>query len=304
MHICMPERRRGERFDWSLVQSFVAVLDAGSVMGAARALGAQQPTLSRHIAELEAQLGTPLFERTGRGVTPTAAALAIAEAARQMEGGAETLARAVAGQRDATTGTVRVTTSDVAAAYLLPPILVALAAQEPGIQIEVVATNQIKNLLRREADIAVRMARPQQSSLIARKLASVEIIACAHQRYLARAGTPRQPADLLQHRVVGYDRDDAIVRGFARLGVVMTREQFSPRTDSQLTYGRLVAEGAGIGFVARYNLRDWPGVVQVLPQLEIPDLPCWLAVHREIHGRKVVRRVYDFLAAHIPPALA
>ena len=296
--------RAVDRFDWSLIQSFVAVLDAGSLMGAARALGAQQPTLSRHIAELEAQLGAPLFERTGRGVTPTAAALAIAEAARHMEDGAETLARALAGQRDATTGTVRVTTSDVAAAYLLPPILVALAAQEPGIQVEVVATNQIKNLLRREADIAVRMTRPQQSSLVVRKLADVEIIACAHQRYLARAGVPRQPADLLQHRVVGYDRDDTIVRGFARLGVAMTREQFAPRTDSQLTYGRLIAEAAGIGFVARYNLRFWPDVVEVLPQLKIPSLPCWLAVHREIHGSKVVRRVYDFLAAHIPPALA
>jgi DNA-binding transcriptional LysR family regulator len=221
-----------------------------------------------------------------------------------MERGAETLSRAVAGQRDATTGTVRVTTSDVAAAYLLPPILVALAAQEPGIQVEVVATNQIKNLLRREADIAVRMTRPQQSSLVVRKLASIEIIACAHQRYLARAGTPRQPADLLAHRVVGYDRDDAIVRGFARLGVVMTREQFAPRTDSQITYGRLIAEGAGIGFVARYNLRYLPDVVRVLPQLKIPALPCWLAVHREIHSSKLVRRVYDFLAAEIPPALA
>lgn len=299
----MGERSAG-RFDWSLVRSFVAVLDAGSLMGAARALGAQQPTLSRHIAELEAQLGAPLFERTGRGVTATAAALAIAEAARQMEHGAERLARAVAGQRDATTGTVRVTTSEVAAAYLLPPILVALAEQEPGIQVEVVASNQISNLLRREADIAVRMVRPQQSSLIARKLANVEIVACAHERYLSRAGTPRQPADLLQHSLIGYDRDGSIVQGLARLGLPVTRAQFARRTDSQLTYGRLIAEGAGIGFVGRYNLRYWPGVVEVLPQLKIPPLACWLAVHREIHTSRVVRRVYDFLAARVPPALA
>jgi DNA-binding transcriptional LysR family regulator len=303
MQIRMGERSAG-RFDWSLVRSFVAVLDAGSLMGAARALGAQQPTLSRHIAELEAQLGAPLFERTGRGVTATAAALAIAEAARQMEHGAERLARAVAGQRDATTGTVRVTTSEVAAAYLLPPILVALAEQEPGIQVEVVASNQISNLLRREADIAVRMVRPQQSSLIARKLANVEIVACAHERYLSRAGTPRQPADLLQHSLIGYDRDGSIVQGLARLGLPVTRAQFARRTDSQLTYGRLIAEGAGIGFVGRYNLRYWPGVVEVLPQLKIPPLACWLAVHREIHTSRVVRRVYDFLAARVPPALA
>ena len=82
-------------FDWHLVRSFLAVLDAGSLMGAARALGAQQPTLGRHIAELEAQLGTPLFERTGRGLTPTAAALAIVDAARQMQDASELLARRV-----------------------------------------------------------------------------------------------------------------------------------------------------------------------------------------------------------------
>lgn len=149
-------------FDWALVRSFLAVLDAGSLMGAARKLQAQQPTLSRHVAELETQLGTPLFERTGRGVTPTAAALAITDAARQMESGAGSLARALAVKSEATTGTVRISTSQVAAAWLLPSVLAALQAEEPGIAIELVASNQISNLLRREADIAVRMVRPAQ----------------------------------------------------------------------------------------------------------------------------------------------
>ena len=93
-----------EKFNWALVKSFVAVLDAGSLMGAARKLKAQQPTLSRHITELEAQLKVPLFERTGRGVVPTMAALAIADAARQMEEGAGTLLRALAQRAHATMG--------------------------------------------------------------------------------------------------------------------------------------------------------------------------------------------------------
>jgi DNA-binding transcriptional LysR family regulator len=289
-----------DRFDWSLVRSFLAVLDAGSVMGAARRLGAQQPTLSRHIADLEVQLGAPLFERTGRGVTPTVAALAIADAARQMESGADALARTLRRQREATTGTVRITSSAVAAAYLLPPILASLREQEPGIEIELVASNQVSNLLRRDADIAVRMLRPDQSSLIIRKLGEVAIVACAHQRYLARAGTPRKLEDLLQHQLIGYDRDDTIERGFARLGYPVTRRHFALRTDCQLSYGRLVAVGAGIGFVARYNLQHWPGVIEILPQLAIPSLPCYLAVHREIRSSRVVRRVYDLLSAQIP----
>jgi len=293
-----------DNFDWALVKSFVAVLDAGSLMGAARRLQAQQPTLSRHIAELELQLGAPLFERTGRGVTPTATGLAIAEAARHMEEGASALARSLAKSRDATTGSVRITTSQVAATWLLPPLLVQLQQAEPGIAVELVASNQLSNLLRREADIAVRMVRPQQGSLMARKLADVEIVAAAHQSYLDRAGTPRRPHDLLAHRLIGYDRDETIVRGFAGLGLSLQRESFALRTDDQVAYGRLVATGAGIGFVARYNIRNWPGVVALLPQLGIPALPCWLAVHREIRGNRLVRRVYDFLAEAIPTAVA
>jgi len=293
-----------DNFDWALVKSFVAVLDAGSMMGAARRLHAQQPTLSRHIAELEMQLGAPLFERTGRGVTPTATGLAIAESARQMEEGASALARSLIKSRDATTGTVRITTSQVAATWLLPPLLARLQQVEPGIAVELVASNQLTNLLRREADIAVRMVRPAQGSLVARKLAEVQIIAAAHQSYLDRAGTPRRPQDLLAHRLIGYDRDETILRGFAGMGMSLQRESFALRTDDQIAYGRLVATGAGIGFVAQYNIRHWPGVVALLPQLGIPALPCWLAVHREIRGNRLVRKVYDFLAEAIPAAVA
>jgi DNA-binding transcriptional LysR family regulator len=290
----------GETFDWTLVRSFLAVLDAGSLTRAARVLKAHQPTLSRHVAELEAQLGVPLFERTGRGVTPTAAALSIADAARQMHDGADQLGRVLARQREATAGSVRITTSEVAACWLLPPVLAALQAEEPGIQVELVASNALNNLLRREADIAVRMVQPQQGSLIARKLGQIPICAAAHDSYLARAGTPRAPGDLLAHRLIGYDGDDLLVRGFAALGYPITRSQFALRTDDQVAYGRLVAAGAGIGFVAAYNLAHWPGVRPLLPMLKIPPLPCWLAVHREIRSNPVVRRVYDFLAQALP----
>jgi DNA-binding transcriptional LysR family regulator len=295
---------RLEGFDWALVKSFLAVLDAGSLMGAARRVGTSQPTLSRHVAELEAQLGAPLFERTGRGVTPTATALAIADAARRMQDGADALGRSLQRRRDATTGTVRITTSAVAAVWLLPPLLVQLQLDEPGIQIELVASNALSNLLRREADIAVRMVRPAQGSLVAKKLGEIAIVAAAHESYLARAGTPRAPRDLLRHRLLGYDRDTTLLRGFAALGLPIQREQFAIRTDDQISYGRLLASGAGIGFVATYNLAQWPGVRPLLPMLKIPPLPCWLAVHREIRGSPVVRRVYDHLAAALPAALA
>jgi len=293
-----------QRFDWALVRSFLAVLDAGSLMGAARTLQAQQPTLSRHVAELESQLGTPLFERTGRGVTPTAAALAIAESARQMQNAAERLSQTLTGSRNANSGTVRITASQVAAVWLLPPVLAALQRAEPGIAIELVASNRIENLLRREADIAVRMLRPVQSSLVARKLADVGMGAYAHRSYLAHAGTPRRPEDLMAHRLIGYDHDDTVIRGFARSGMTITREHFGLRCDDQIAYAQLIASGAGIGFISHYSARALKGLEPLLPQLKIASLPCWLAVHREIRSSKLVRRVYDFLAEAIPRELA
>ncbi|MFG6448240.1 LysR family transcriptional regulator [Roseateles sp. BYS180W] len=291
-------------FDWRLIKSFLTVLDTGSLMGAARLTGAQQPTLGRHISELELQLGAPLFERTGRGLIPTAAALDIAEAARHMQSGADALSRRVTGCHQATTGTVRITASEVVACYLLPRLLTRLRQQEPGIQVELVASNRIDNLLRREADIAVRMARPQrQQSLLARKLADVPVVMAAHESYLARAGTPLHSSDLLQHSLIGYDQDDTILRGFAKQGIPIPREAFGLRTDNHLAYGQLLAAGAGIGFVAAYNLRHWPGTQVVLPELEIPSLPCWLVVHREIRSNAVIRKVYDHLAQAITEEL-
>ena len=290
-------------FDWTLVRSFLAVLDAGSVTGGARRSGTTQPTLSRHVAELETQLGVPLFERTGRGVTPTGAALAIAEAARRMRDAALAVAGGLARTRSETRGVVRVTTSQVAATWLLPRVLARFQGAHPEIEIELVASNELTNLLRREADIAVRMVRPAQSSLIARKLGDIDVVVAAHASYLAKAPPLREPEDLLAHRLVGFDRDDAILRGFARLGVTLSRSDFACRTDDQVAYVQLVGAGAGIGFVAGYVLRQCPDVTRLLPALVIPAFPCWLAVHREIRSNPLVRTVYDFLARELPREL-
>ncbi|MBQ0932100.1 LysR family transcriptional regulator [Ideonella sp. 4Y16] len=300
----MSSLARPDAFDWTLVRSFLLVLEAGSLTAAARRHGLHQPTLSRHVAELEAQLGAPLFERTGRGVRATPVALAMADAARQMRSASQAVAHAVAAQRESLTGTVRLATSEVAAAYLLPEVLVALQQAEPGIQVELVVSNSLSNLLAREADIAVRMLRPSQSSLVARQLAELPIVPCAHRDYLARHGTPRVPEELPRHRLIGFDQDETILRGFARMGLPLGREAFALRCDNQLAASALLAAGAGIGFAARYVLPLLPGVVPLLPQLAIPPMPCWLAVHRELRGSALVRRVWEHLADGIPRVLA
>ena len=290
-------------FDWRLIRSFLAALDSGSLLAASRLLNASQPTLGRHIAELESQLGVVLFERTGQGLQPTAMATQLAESARVMENGALALSRSVAGANAATAGTVRLSASQATARHLLPAILARMRLELPEIQIELVASNEVSNLLRREADIALRMTRPETASLVARRVGRFALGAFAQRDYLRRRGTPRHWTDLLRHDLLGYDRDESILRSSAELGAPLQREDFCFRTDDVSVYWEALRHGMGIGFVAESLARSDPEVVRVLPALKLPALPVWLAVHREVRTDRRIRAGYDFLVRALPAAL-
>lgn len=286
----------GTRFDWNLIRSFLAVLDAGTLSGAARRSGISQPTLGRHIGELEAQTGLVLFERGRAGMMATGAALRIAEEARRMRDSAAAFSMAATDQETRVEGTIRLTASRVMATFVLPPVLAALRVAEPALAIELVASDSLENLLARDADIAVRMVRPTQNDLIARKINDFIMGAYAHQDYLARAGTPQTLDDLYDHTLIGYDRTNLIERGMRALTGGYDRDAFQIRTDDQVAYWAIVQAGAGIGFGPRYVARQTPVLRRVLPELAIPPLPVWLASHRELRHSAKVRRVYDFLA--------
>lgn len=288
-------------FDWYLVPSFLAAHEQGSLLGAARILGISQPTVGRHVAQLETQLGTPLFERTGRGLLPTPAAQRLAEAARAMAVGAQDLLRGAQLSQTTLSGSVRISASQPVACHLLPRLLAQMRGELPGIQVELVSSNAVSDLLRREADIAIRLVKPIQGSLVARRIGQSQVAACAHRDYLTRRGTPQRAEDLLQHDLVGNDRVGDIRHGFAAMGNPVPIEQFAFRTDDLIAYWQAVRAGLGIGFVASYLLQEDPNIVQVLPELLIPAMPVWLVVHREIRSSRRIRAVYDFLARELPP---
>ncbi len=290
-------------FDWRLVRTLLAALEQGSLLGAARQLKTTQPTVGRHIAELEAQLGVVLFERSGRGLQPTAMALRLAESARAMEAGAHQLQRCVSGAQDDTRGTVRITASQPVACVLLPPLLAQMRLTLPDIQVELVPSNEIANLLQREADIALRMVQPVQASLVARRIGKVTLGAYAHRDYLRRRGAPRLPSDLASHDLVGTDRNQDILKGLAAQGLHLTTNNFAFRTDDLMAYWHAVRAGLGVGFVADYLARSDDAIVPLLPMLKVPPLPMWLTVHREVRTSRPIRAVYDFLAQAIPRAL-
>jgi DNA-binding transcriptional LysR family regulator len=290
-------------FNWGLIQSFLAALEHGSLLGAARATGVSQPTLGRHIAELESQLKLVLFERTGRGLQPTGHALALAEAARMMETGASSFSRLATGAEQSVQGRVRVSASQPVACYLLPPILARMQQALPGIVIELVVSNAVSNLLRREADIALRMVQPEQSSLVTRRIAELTLQCCASAAYLARAGEPLTPADLLQHTIIAGDQLLTVEAGFEALGFPVSPLRFGLRTDDLIAQWTAIQAGLGIGFVSRYLVATDPTVRPLLPMLALPALPLWITVHRELRTSARIRAVYDFLADAITQAL-
>jgi DNA-binding transcriptional LysR family regulator len=290
--------------DWNLIRSFVAVAEAGSLSAAARRLSASQPTLGRHVAELEAQLGVRLFRRGRGGYALTQAGEALVGRARAVSDSAADFARLAVGAGDGMAGTVRVTASEVVAAYVLPPMLARLAASEPQIEVELVASNRVENLLARDADIAVRMVRPSQLDLVARKIADIPFVACAATGYLARRGRPAVPADLLGHDLVGFDRDMDIIEGFAALGLPVDRHSFRFRSDHQIVLWEAVKAGVGVGYMQAPLVAREPSVEAILPGLPLPALPVWLAMHRDVHASARIRRVVDFLAAELAAYVA
>ena len=290
-------------FNWTLIRSFLAALDHGSLMAAARAIDTTQPTVGRHIAELEAQLGVVLFERTGRGLVPSAHAQRLAPAARHMASAADQVARQARGAQSEVQGSVRISASQPVACVLLPPLLLQMRLALPAIQVELVSSNAVSNLLQREADIALRMVRPDQASLVCKRVGQVAVGTYAHQDYLRRRGVPATPQDLLSHELIGYDRQTDILRGFAGMGLTLEREDFAFRTDDLNAYHAAVVAGLGVGFMTRYAARQVPELVPLLPHLPIPSLPMWLVVHREIRSNPRIRQVWDFLVQSLPGAL-
>lgn len=285
--------------DWNLIRTFLSVADRQTLLGAGSALGLSQPTVGRHIDELEAVTGLTLFVRGRRGMTLTEAGLSLLEDARAMAKEADHFLLRANGRAAEASGPVRITASDIVATFLLPQILVALKEAEPGIDIELVPSNAVANLLARDADIAIRMVRPVQNDLIAVKVNDFAMGTHAHERYLARYGEPRHVDDLFKHRVVGYDRDMLILNGMKALGMNGDRSLFTFRTDDQVAYWELVKAGAGIGFGSLWLARKTPELRRILPDLAIPALPMWLASHQELRTSLKIRRVMDFLKEEI-----
>lgn len=292
-----------KEISWDLYRSFLGVLRQGSISAAARSLGLAQPTIGRHIAELEQVLGVPLFTRSQTGVLPTEAANALRSHAEAMDSTAASLRREVEsqgrrsenGSERRVTGTVRISASEVVGAEILPPILASLREQYPELKIELALTNRVQDLLRREADIAVRMTRPKQDVLLARRVADVRLGLHARDDYLARRGTPKKLADLADHALIGFDEWTPFLRAASGRVPGWTRDAFSLRTDSDLAQLALIRAGCGIGVCQLAIAGRDDSLIRVLPRHLDLRLETWIAMHRDLRASTSCKVTFDAL---------
>lgn len=283
------------RADWTLWRSFSAVVEHGSLSGAARALGLSQPTVGRHIETLETSLGAKLFERAVSGFMPTELGLRAYEPVKKAAGSLAEAELFAAGASGALEGSVRITASVVTAHYTLPKMLARLREEFPMIALELVPTDSAENLLMREADIAVRMFRPTQLDLIAKKLGECPVVPCAHRDYIVRRGVPLTPSHLIEHDLVGFDRSDLLISAARSMGFPLERKDFSIRCDNQSAMWELIKAGAGIGFAQQNLILETEGMEVIDLGLPIPPLEVWLTTHRELHAARRIRVIYDRL---------
>lgn len=283
-------------FDWNQARAFLATAEEGSLSAAARALGQTQPTLSRQVAALEAQLGVLLFERIGRSLSLTQSGLDLLEHFRAMGEAASRVSLAASGQSQAIEGHVSITATPLMATYHLAPVLQRIREAASEIVIEIVASNDLRDLMRREADIAIRHVRPEQPDLIAKLVGETSAQLYASTAYLDRLGRPETPEDLSEADFIGFEDQEKMIPVLNGLGLSLTGRNFKLVTASGPVILALVKQGLGISMLTRDIGALTPELEPVLPSLDPIPVPIWLVTHRELHTSRRIRLVFDILA--------
>lgn len=294
---------RSVKFDWNRARAFLVTAEEGSLSAAARALGMAQPTLGRQVTALEEELGVALFERTGRGLRLTPPGVELVDHVRAMGEAATRVSLAARGQSQDIAGQIRITASEVYSAFLLPPVIARLRREQPALEIEIVASNEVRDLRRREADIAVRSTRPTDPALIGKLIGTDHGYLYASPAYLARIGPIRTPADLAGAEFFGFDRNELLIEALKGLGAPLSFANFPVVSTNHIVHFELAKAGVGIGVFPAHIGDAEPGLVRALPALPSFQIPVWLVAHRDLVTSRRVRLVFDMLSEMLPAAI-
>lgn len=290
---------RSVSYDWNQVRAYLATVEEGSLSAAARALGLTQPTLGRQVAGLEAALGVTLFERVGKTLVLTAPGRELLKQTRAMGEAALRLSLMATGQSQSIEGHVRISASDSYAAHVLPPVLEGLSRRAPGIDVEIVVSNQLSDLRRREADIAMRHVRPSEPDLIAKLIRTAKAHFYAAPAYIRRFGVPACLTDVAGAQFVGIDQTPRMITYLAAHGLRLTPGHFRYFCENTTVAWEMVRQGFGIGLISEDIAGQSGEVIRVLPDFRPIPVPIWLVTHRELHTSARIRLVYDLLAEEL-----
>ena len=290
---------RAVKFDWNRARAFLVTAEEGSLSAAARALGMAQPTLGRQVDALEEELGVILFERRGRGFTLTPSGHELLEHVRAMGEAANRVSLSATGQAQSIEGTIRITASEAHAGVLLPPILMKLRKLQPGIRVEVVASSKTSDLLRREADIAIRNYQPTEPDLIAKRVRDIPARLYATPAYIDSIGNPRLPFELRNADFINLDRDGVYMKGLNTLGLNLTERNFPFLCENSFVMWEMVKRGLAVGVQDGVIGDAEPAVRRVLPDLDPLIFSMWLVAHRDVNTSRRVRMVFDLLAEEL-----
>jgi len=290
---------------WDLYRSFLAVLRLGSLSAAAHSLGLTQPTIGRHIASLQRALGgRALFTRSQSGLLPTDAAHKLRPHAENMAAAAAAFVRTGSANVEETVGVIRLAAADVIGVEVLCGILSDFRAEYPAIVIELSLSNQIADLLRRDADIAVRMVRPQQKALLAKRVGKAALMFYAHRRYLERCGYPDRLEDLADHTLIGFDRTPPLGDFLKSVPVPVTRELFAFRCDNDLAQLAALRAGFGIGVCHTGVARRDPNLLPLFSKRFKIELEIWIVMHSDLRRNSRMRALFDYLAIRLAQFVA
>lgn len=284
------------QFDWNHAKAFLVTADEGSLSAAGKALGMAQPTVGRQIAALEKELDVMLFDRVGKQLVLTPSGLELVDHVRHMSEAATRVSMVASGQSRQLDGEVCISAIHTIAALCLPPIVQKIRTRYPGIFLEVIASNELSNLGRREADIAIRNVQPSHPDLIAKKVGDVGARLYGAKSYLEKLGRPLTPNTLRQAEIAGFSRDHDSIESLKLFGVDTSVSALSVISENNLVQWEMVKQGICLGMMMECVGDREPLVERALPDREAYMFPIWLVAHQQLRSSKRIRVVFEILA--------
>ncbi|MCC5988619.1 MAG: LysR family transcriptional regulator [Pararhodobacter sp.] len=285
--------------DWNHIRAFHATATTGSLSAAARKLGLTQPTLSRQVAALEAELGVSLFERIGRRLQLTGTGMELLEHVNDMSDAARSVAIAASGRVQGVRGRVSISATDTYAAYILPPIIERIRREAPEITVAIMSSNALANLRQQEADIAIRHVAPDDPALVGLHLRDSDAGFYASRHWIERHGMPARPDDLAGPELLGIDDAERYIEHLRQIGIPMEAGAFRLVSDNSVVIWEMVRRGMGVAAMLAEVATRTPGIVRLMPDLLSFAVPVWLVSHRELHSSRRIRVVHDILAGEL-----